>query len=161
MSFYTALRCKKNDFASKSTFRSFSFSKPDEKDRVLWKKCLVILYKGNIAPTYSPLMSRKRNYVRACQAKPYPANTKHFYIVCATSAQRLRRWSNIVQMLCKCFVFARMHMDLTLNSRDECTKGCKHKQQGMNFLPGKVLDRKYRGRAYDKTKYSVMCTTSE
>ena len=34
----------------------------------------------------------------------YPANTKHLYNICTTSAQR-RRWSNIVQMLYKCFVF--------------------------------------------------------
>ena len=36
----------------------------------------------------------------------YPANTKHLYNLWTTSAQRLRRWSNIVQMLYKCFVFA-------------------------------------------------------
>ena len=35
-----------------------------------------------------------------------PANTKHLYNICTTSSQRLRRWSNIVQMLYKCFVFA-------------------------------------------------------
>ena len=34
-----------------------------------------------------------------------PANTKHLYTICTKSAQRLRRWSNIVQMLYKCFVF--------------------------------------------------------
>ena len=33
------------------------------------------------------------------------ANTKHLYNICTTSAQRLRRWSNIVQILYKCFVF--------------------------------------------------------
>ena len=33
-----------------------------------------------------------------------PANTKHLYNICTTSAQRLRRWANIVQMLHKCFV---------------------------------------------------------
>ena len=35
----------------------------------------------------------------------HPANTKHFYNICTTSAQRLRRWSNIVQMPYNCFVF--------------------------------------------------------
>ena len=30
----------------------------------------------------------------------FPANTKHLYSICTTSAQRLRRWSNIVQMFC-------------------------------------------------------------
>ena len=34
----------------------------------------------------------------------YPANTKHS--ICTTSAHRLRCWSSIVQMLCKCFVFS-------------------------------------------------------
>ena len=33
------------------------------------------------------------------------ANTKHLYNICTTSARRLRGWSNIVQMLYKCFVF--------------------------------------------------------
>ena len=35
----------------------------------------------------------------------YPANTKHLYNIYTTSAQRLRRWSNIVYMLYKCSVF--------------------------------------------------------
>ena len=39
-----------------------------------------------------------------------PANTKDLYNVWTTLAQRLRRWSNIVQMLYKCFVFAGMHL---------------------------------------------------
>ena len=34
--------------------------------------------------------------------KQTPANTKHLYNICTTSAQRLRRWTNIVQMLYKC-----------------------------------------------------------
>ena len=34
-----------------------------------------------------------------------PANTNHLYKICTMSAHRLRRWSNIVQMLYKCFVF--------------------------------------------------------
>ena len=32
-----------------------------------------------------------------------PANTRHLYKICATSAQRLRRWSNIVQNVIKMF----------------------------------------------------------
>ena len=35
-----------------------------------------------------------------------PANTKRFKNICTASAQRLRRWSNIVQVLHKCFVLA-------------------------------------------------------
>ena len=37
-----------------------------------------------------------------------PANTKHLYNIRTTSAQRLRRWSNIVPMLYNCFVFTRI-----------------------------------------------------
>ena len=33
-----------------------------------------------------------------------PANTKHLNNISTTSAQRLRRWSNVPQMLYKCFV---------------------------------------------------------
>ena len=36
-----------------------------------------------------------------------PVNTKRLYNIYTTSAQRLRRWSNIVEELYKCFVFAR------------------------------------------------------
>ena len=31
---------------------------------------------------------------------------KHLYNICAMFDQRLRRWANNVQMVCKCFVFA-------------------------------------------------------
>ena len=37
-----------------------------------------------------------------------PVNTKHLYNICTTLAQRLRRWTNIVQMLYKYFVFPGM-----------------------------------------------------
>ena len=36
-------------------------------------------------------------------------NTKHLYNICAMLVQRLRRWSNIAQMLYKCFVFLYIH----------------------------------------------------
>ena len=35
----------------------------------------------------------------------FPANRKHLYNIYTTSAQRLRRWSNIVEMSYECFVF--------------------------------------------------------
>ena len=59
---------------------------------------------------HSPLRSVS-GYVTGCHLLinyqwTYPANTKHLYNICTTSAQRLRRWPNIVQMLYKCFVFA-------------------------------------------------------
>ena len=45
------------------------------------------------------------NWSRIALLMMDPANTKHLYKICTMSAQRLRRWSNIVQMLYKCFVF--------------------------------------------------------
>ena len=36
----------------------------------------------------------------------FSANTKQLYNICTTSAQRRRRWDDVVQMLYKCFVFA-------------------------------------------------------
>ena len=36
-------------------------------------------------------------------------NTKHLYNICTTMDQRLRRCSNIEQMLYKCFVFVGIH----------------------------------------------------
>ena len=37
-----------------------------------------------------------------------PSKHKHLYNICTTPAQLLRRWSDIVQMLYKCFAFAGM-----------------------------------------------------
>ena len=36
------------------------------------------------------------------------ANANHLHYIHTTSAQRLRRWSNLVQMLYKCFAFTGM-----------------------------------------------------
>ena len=55
-----------------------------------------------------------------------PANTDHLYNICTTSAQRLRRWSNIVQMLYmyKWFVFAgsfeQQHINVYVSNRFTC-----------------------------------------
>ena len=48
---------------------------------------------------------------------PPPVNTKHLYNICTTLVQRLRRCSNIVQMLYKCFVFTGTDMDNWLISK--------------------------------------------
>ena len=42
-----------------------------------------------------------------CQLMRYnQANTKHLYSICKMLGQRRRRWTDVVQMLYKCFVFA-------------------------------------------------------
>ena len=51
-----------------------------------------------------------------------PANTKHLYNICTTSAQRLRRWSNIVQMLYKCFVLTGTDVCLSITISTKMTK---------------------------------------
>ena len=38
----------------------------------------------------------------------HPINHKHLYNICTMLDQRRRRWADVVQMLYKCFVFARM-----------------------------------------------------
>ena len=44
----------------------------------------------------------------------YPVNTKHLYSICTMLDQRRRRWADVVQMLYKCFVFARIHQRIYL-----------------------------------------------
>ena len=39
-------------------------------------------------------------------ATSYSVNTKHLYNIYTMSAQRRKRWADVVQMLYKCFVFA-------------------------------------------------------
>ena len=39
-----------------------------------------------------------------------PVNTEHLYSICPMLDQRRRRWADVVQMLCKCFVFAGIFM---------------------------------------------------
>ena len=62
---------------------------------------------------------------RDCHRKPIiflrsrsiPTSTKHLYNMCTMSAQRLRRWSNIVHMLYKCFVFAGIALQIQTRVR--------------------------------------------
>ena len=43
----------------------------------------------------------------------HPVHTKHLYNICTMLGQRRRRWTDVVQMLYKCFVFSE-HMIWTL-----------------------------------------------
>ena len=61
----------------------------------IWSKREVNSYQKKIV-----LMSWQINEV-------HPANTKHLYDVFTMLDQRRRRWAGVVQMLYKCFVFAR------------------------------------------------------
>ena len=56
-----------------------------------------------------------------CACLCFPVNTKHLYNICTMLDQCRRRWANIVQMLCKCFVFAAflssvIHFDILNNA---------------------------------------------
>ena len=61
-------------------------------------------------------MSGLHGTVENLRAPTVPANTKHLYNICTTSAQRLRHWSNIVQMLYKYFVFTGVIRFIILNN---------------------------------------------
>ena len=52
-----------------------------------------------------------------------PASTKHLYNICTTSAQSLRRWFDIVQMLYKCFVFAGMDLWYPMTNKSNAFMG--------------------------------------
>ena len=45
----------------------------------------------------------------------YPVNTKHLYNICTMLDQRLGRLNDVVQMLCKCFVFAGYEVNSSFN----------------------------------------------
>ena len=56
----------------------------------------------NVGPPSTTLEQHWFNVLCLLGTVSILANTKHLYNICTTSAQRLRRWSNIVQMLYKC-----------------------------------------------------------
>ena len=56
---------------------------------------------GGELPSFDVTGNRRNQCTRAS-----PANTKPLYKFCTTSAQRHRRWADVVKMLYKCFVFA-------------------------------------------------------
>ena len=72
----------------------------------------------------------------------------HLHSICTTTAQRLRRWSNVVQMLYTCFVFAGLmwHTENKLTPDDavdnETGRGQQHQElssaterlHGSNFI---------------------------
>ena len=69
----------------------------------------IITLTGNCRmSTMSEWIRRTRNVAWAGWLRDDPANTKHLYNISTTSVQRLRRWSNIVQMVYKCSVFTMM-----------------------------------------------------
>ena len=63
-------------------------------------------------PPYKAGLCNKGSSVRY---DPFPANKKHLFNIYTTSAQRLRRWSNIVYMLYRCFVFTGLLLSQDVN----------------------------------------------
>ena len=49
---------------------------------------------------------RRQSHVPRCRYDICPANTEHLYNICTMLGQRCRRWTDVVQMLYKCFVLA-------------------------------------------------------
>ena len=50
----------------------------------------------------------------------FPINTKDLYNICTMSDQRRKRWVNVVQMLYKCFVFARIMQNNSFYWTHDC-----------------------------------------
>ena len=67
--------------------------------------------------------------------KDIPANTKHLHNICKTSAERIRRWSNIVQMLYKCFFITGLKLDM------KSVNPLLDKSSYLNFNRLEVVDR--------------------
>ena len=57
-----------------------------------------------------------------------PANTKHLYNICTMLEQRRRRWSDVAQMLYKCFVFAWNDSNHSEDSGDDFDVQCTAKK---------------------------------
>ena len=51
-----------------------------------------------------------------------PVNTTHLYNICTMSAQRRRRWADVVQLLYKWFVFAEMAQQVNVNIHSHCVQ---------------------------------------
>ena len=77
---------------------------------------------ANIIPCISSMSCVRRGRLGRVHITDGIANTKNLYNIYTTSAQRLRRWSNIVQIIYKCFVFAGGGTYATPQMRAESTK---------------------------------------
>ena len=75
-------------------------------DRIPAKRAIPYLFHF-LWPSAITSFSRLNRFVT------FPVNTKHLNNVCTMFGQRGKRWADVVQMLCKCFVFAGMASYLT------------------------------------------------
>ena len=100
-------------------WRTVSSQSSHHPQEVLLAQFSLYLHKGGLKPDsfhfhWSTIVLFTLNYTYfygtiffifyGFNVRPSPANTKHLYNICTTSAPR--RWFNIVQMVYKCFVFA-------------------------------------------------------
>ena len=87
--------------------------------------------------SFDEAQNRQRWARRRCQhanRRELPANTKHLYDICTTSAQRLRRWSNIVHMLYKCFVFTEIPRNVEVKFLDFPCKTARTRNKNRTSL---------------------------
>ena len=79
----------------------------------------------------------------------FRANTKHLYNIGTQPAQRLRRWSNTVQMFYKCFVFIgfrRPYLFMSLYAYSASLIGLKYYKYHIVlsvFIMTKIIGEKY------------------
>ena len=103
-------------------WRTVSSQSSHHPQEVLLAQFSLYVHKGGLKPDSFHFLPQLRVIIVLRPHKSYvhiPANTKHVYNFCTTSVQRLRRWSNIVLMLHKCFVFTGMiisHMNTATNT---------------------------------------------
>ena len=104
-SIYSSHLDNRSSFIDRKVFQDYL----PNKQQAVAKRLYVVGPSSDIEPTLAKRSRSADVHMRDIIHGGAPANTKHLYNICTTSAQRLRRWSNIVQkqnkMLHKCFVF--------------------------------------------------------
>ena len=71
-----------------------------------------------------------------------PANRKHLYNICTTSAQRLRRCFNVLQMLYKCFLFTGVLCLQIVSVTDHTTRQAYHNHVSISTKHANPANRK-------------------
>ena len=86
-------------------------------DKVQWMRSLSRVYYSSHPITYIYVCNTitPRYIFTLVDCIIFPANTKHLYNICTMFDQRRRRWADVVQMLCKCFVFAGFTIDCVIS----------------------------------------------
>ena len=77
------------------------------------KAGLMLVHRLRLSTNIKPTFTKQHTFDgkmhnTSCRPATIPANTKYLYSVYTMLSQRRRRWTDVVSMLYKCFVFAGM-----------------------------------------------------